>query len=61
MSSGLGQPLFQGRHLCLWRAVDCEGEILGMLVQSKRDKVAALRLMRKLLKKKGLCSKGARD
>jgi transposase-like protein len=37
----------------LWRAVDSEGEILDLLVQSKRDKAAALRLMRKLLRKQG--------
>ena len=37
----------------LWRAVDSEGEILDMLVQSRRDKAAALRLLRKLLKKQG--------
>ena len=35
----------------LWRAVDAEGEVLDVLVQSKRNKHAALRLMRKLLKK----------
>ena len=33
----------------LWRAVDAEGEVLDVLVQSKR--IAALKLMRKLLKK----------
>jgi putative transposase len=32
---------------------DREGQILDVLVQSKRDKAAALRLMRKLLKKQG--------
>ena len=32
-------------------AVDAEGEVLDVLVQSKRDKRAALKLMRKLLKK----------
>jgi transposase-like protein len=37
----------------LWRAVDSEGEVLDMLVQPKRDKAAALKLMRKLLKKQG--------
>jgi transposase-like protein len=47
----------QGRHLYLWRAVDSEGEILDMLVQSRRDKGAALRLMRKLLKKHGFAPK----
>ena len=33
----------------LWRAVDAEGEVLDVLVQSKRNKHAALKLMRKLL------------
>ena len=47
----------QVRHLYLWRAVDSEGEILDMLVQSRRDKGAALRLMRKLLKKHGFAPK----
>jgi putative transposase len=37
----------------LWRAVDSEGEVLDLLVQAKRDTKAALRLMRKLLKKQG--------
>jgi transposase-like protein len=35
----------------LWRAVDAEGEVLDVLVQSKRNRHAALKLMRKLLKK----------
>jgi putative transposase len=39
-----------GRRMHLWRAVDSEGEVLDMLVQSRRDKHAALRLMRKLLR-----------
>src|ERR1700682_1078092 len=43
-----------GRLVYLWRAVDAEGEVLDVLVQSKRDKRAALRLMRKLLKKLNL-------
>src|ERR687897_1701578 len=43
----------QGRRMYLWRAVDSEGEVLVLLVQSKRDTKAALRLMRKLLKKQG--------
>jgi len=37
----------------LRRAVDDEGEVLDVLVQAKRDKRAALKLMRKLLKKHG--------
>jgi len=40
-----------GRMLYLWRAVDGEGEVLDALVQSKRNKHAALKLMRKLLTK----------
>jgi putative transposase len=40
-----------GRIVYLWRAVDSEGEVLDVLVQSKRNKHAALKLMRKLLKK----------
>jgi putative transposase len=47
----------RGRHMYLWRAVDSEGEILDMLVQPRRDKDAALRLMRKLLKKQGFAPK----
>jgi len=40
-----------GKMMYLWRAVDAEGEILDVLVQSKRDKRAAVKLLRKLLKK----------
>jgi len=36
-----------------WRAVDQEGFVLDFLVQSRRDKKAAKRLFRKLLKKQG--------
>jgi len=43
-----------GRMVYLWRAVDAEGEVLDVLVQSKRNKQAALKLMRKLLKKYAL-------
>ena len=42
-----------GRRMYLWRAVDDEGEVLEVLVQSRRNKKAALKLMRKLLKKQG--------
>jgi putative transposase len=42
-----------GKRLWLWRAVDSEGEILDMLVQPRRDRASALRLMRKLLRKQG--------
>ena len=40
-----------GRLVYLWRAVDAEGEVLDVLVQSKLNKQAALKLMRKLLRK----------
>jgi putative transposase len=37
----------------LWRAVDQHGAVLDVLVQTRRDRHAARRLMRKLLKKQG--------
>jgi transposase-like protein len=43
-----------GRQFWLGRAVDDEGEVLDLLVQRRRDKAAAVKLMRKLLKKQGL-------
>jgi len=46
-----------GRQMYLWRAVDHEGEVLDILVQRRRDTRAALRLMRKLLKKQGFAPK----
>ena len=39
-----------GKQMYLWRAVDGEGTILDVLVQKRRNKQAALKLMRKLLK-----------
>ncbi len=39
-----------GERMYLWRAVDDEGEVLDMLVQKRRNKAAALKLFRKLLK-----------
>jgi len=46
-----------GERMYLWRAVDHEGEVLDMLVQRRRNSRAALRLMRKLLKKEGFVPK----
>src|ERR1700694_2184472 len=46
-----------GKRMYLWRAVDHEGEVLDMLVQRRRDSRAALRLMRKLLRKQGFMPK----
>ena len=45
--------LINGKRMYLWRAVDSEGEVLDILVQRRRDKRAALKLMRKLLKNQG--------
>ena len=42
-----------GKRMYLWRAVDGEGEVLDILVQSRRNKKAALKLICRLLKKKG--------
>src|SRR5918911_5304201 len=42
-----------GETVYLWRAVDHEGEVIDVLVQRRRDKKAAVTLMRKLLKKQG--------
>jgi transposase-like protein len=41
----------------LWRAVDHEGEVLEILVQRRRDKHAAVKLIRKLLHKQGFAPK----
>lgn len=38
----------------LWRAVDDEGEVLDVFVQKRRNKAAALKLLRKLLKGQGV-------
>src|SRR5712675_2138807 len=46
-----------GERMYLWRTVDHEGEVLDLLVQRRRDSRAALRLIRKLLKKQGFVPK----
>jgi putative transposase len=43
-----------GRRMYLWRAVDDEGEVLDVLVQKRRNKHAALKLLRKLLRNQGI-------
>lgn len=43
--------VIRGRRYWLWRAVDNEGEVLDLLVQSRRNAKAAKKLMKKLLKK----------
>jgi len=46
-----------GKRMYLWRAVDHEGEILDVLVQRRRDRRAAIKLTRKLLRKQGFAPK----
>ena len=43
----------QGRRQYLWRAVDQNGDVIDILVQSRRDRQAATRFLRKLLKDQG--------
>ena len=42
-----------GKWMYLWRAVDAEGEVLDCLVQTRRNKRVAKKLMRELMKKQG--------
>ncbi len=44
----------RGRRMYLWRAVDDEGEVLDVLVQKRRNKHAALKLLRRLLRNSGV-------
>lgn len=44
----------KGKKYWLWRAVDANGYVLDALLQSRRNKAAATRLMRKLLKDQGI-------
>lgn len=39
-----------GKRMYMWRAVDAKGEVLDMLLQKRRNKAAALKLLRRLLK-----------
>lgn len=43
-----------GRRMFIWRAVDDEGEVLDVLVQKRRNKKAALKLLRRLLRNTGV-------
>ena len=43
----------QGRRQYLWRAVDEDGDVIDILVQSRRNRRAAERFFRKLLKRQG--------
>ena len=43
-----------GKMVYLWRAVDDEGTVLDVVVQSRRNTKAATRLLRKLLRNQGV-------
>ncbi len=43
----------RGKRMFMWRAVDKEGEVLDVLGQKRRNKAAALKLLRNLLKNQG--------
>ncbi|WP_307369109.1 IS6 family transposase [Brevundimonas sp. SORGH_AS_0993] len=42
------------RRIYLWQAVDDEGEVLDVVVQKRRNKHAALKLLRRLLRNTGI-------
>lgn len=44
----------RGRQQYLWRAVDHDGDVIDILVQPRRDRDAAERFLRKLLKGKAV-------
>ena len=46
-----------GRQRYLWRAVDEDGDVLDILVQSRRNRRAAARFFRKLLKRQRCVSR----
>jgi putative transposase len=48
-----------GQKYWVWRAVDQDGSVLDILVQSRWDKRAAKRLFRKLLKRQCRAPRGA--
>ena len=50
MASGRSVPEINGQLHYLWRAVDQDGDVLDILVQSHRDRKAAKKFFRKLLK-----------
>ena len=54
MASRRSVCLHKRQKFYVWRAVDSEGEVLDILVPPRRSCKAALKLMRKLLKKQGV-------
>ncbi len=45
--------MINGKLCYLWRAVDHEGEVLETVVTAKRDKAAALKFLKRIMKKYG--------
>ena len=43
----------KGKQFYLWRAVDAQGQVIDILMQRRRNKVAAKKFFRKLLKGTG--------
>jgi DDE domain len=43
-----------GKLCYLWRAIDHEGEVLEAVATARRDKAAALRILKRIMKKYGL-------
>src|ERR1017187_10246727 len=50
-----------GQMHCLWRAVDHEGEVLESFATKERDKAAALKFMKRLMKRHGRAEKITTD
>ena len=50
-----------GKLCYFWRAVDHEGEVLEAVVTAKRDKAAALKLLKRIMKRYGLPRKIVTD
>ena len=50
-----------GERYYLWRAVDHEGEVLESFVTKARDKKAALKFLKKAMKKHGRCNQFVTD
>ena len=53
MALGRGLRHHPGQRQYLWRAVDQDGDVIDILMQSHRDRRAAKRFFRKLLKGQG--------
>ena len=47
-----------GRLHYLWRAVDQDGDVLDILIQSRRNKKVAKKFFRKIIKRIAVCSAG---